>query len=187
MTPMRLRPTVATSTWFRIASVAGLVIVGVAVFAVRPAGATSRAAAQAPGPSVTAAVPTAPPTTAEAQQRSEIDDPAARTMRLVIWALVGLGVVIACGTGYFWVRTRPPLLDPITVVPLTEVTGRVEQVAEVADVGRPGSVRSAASIGPIDEERSRRSLDRWGETYAPLPSAVPASGDVLSRPTEEEK
>lgn len=187
MTSMQLRPAAAPSTWFRVASVAGLVIVGAAVFAVRPAGATSGASAQAPGPSVTAAIPTAPPTTAEAQQRSEIDDPAARTMRLVIWALVGLGVVIACGTGYFWVRTRPPLLDPITVVPLTEVTGGVERVAEVSDVGRPGAALPSAPVRSADDERSRRSLERWGETYAPLPSAVPASGDVASRPTEEER
>jgi len=187
MTPMKLRPAAATATWFRVASVAGLVMVGVAAFAVRPAGATSGAAAQAPNPSVTAAVPTAPPTTAEAQQRSEIDDPAARTMRLVIWALVGLGVVIACGTGYFWVRTRPPLLDPITVVPLTDLTGHVERVAEVADTGRATAPLLRVPVEPAEEERSRRSLERWGETYAPLPSATSDAGDVLSRLTEEEK
>jgi len=191
MTPMPLRPSMAPSVRAgvraRVALVAGLLAVGAAVLGAGPVGAVTHLVGQSTSPSATAAVPTAPPTTAEAQQRGTIDDPAARTMRLVIWGLVALGVVIAFGTAAFWVRTRPPLVDPITVVPLADVTGRVErQAVPVSDVGATPDRHTA--VVTLDTDRSKESVERWGETYAPLPSMVaPATADPVPGLTEEER
>ena len=172
MTKMSRRSPGPVSVCLRVALAAGLLTVGAALWGVSSAGAASGVGGQSTSPSATAAVPTAPPTT-KAQQRGSIDDPAARTMRWVIWGLVALGVVIAAGTGYFWVRTRPPLVDPITVVPLTEVT---------EPSPRPEPVTAEADV-----ERSRRSVERWGETYAPLPSGITEATDAVAAHAEKER
>lgn len=185
MTAMCRRPIAPIQWGLRLGLAAGLLASGTMLFGAGSAGATPRTARQSPSPSVTAAVPTAPPTTAEAQQRGSIDDPAARTMRLVIWGLVGMGVVIACGTAYFWVRTRPPLRDPITVVPLTEVTGGVARVD--VPVNRSTATPVDASV-LLEAERSRVSIEQWGETYSPLPSQVSAdSAGPITGVVQEER